>query len=529
MYRVLLVDDEPYILEGLKHIISWEEYGLEIAGQATNAGDALTMLKDIHILLTDVKMPEMTGLELIRQAKQMFPEIKAIILSGYDDFEYVKEAVKLGIENYLLKPINRDELASTLANIVDKIEAELYRKIHLNQSMNVIRENILYRLVSGNISREELAQKATLLNIDLDCSSYLVSVFHILSLSEENDVKTDRDKSLWSFSISNICYEIMEGSGLRVAQFADHHGDIIILFYDTQSQLGYKELGRILEKCAEAIARLLHIHVFVTVGAYVDDYELISQSYSQALELQEYQLVFPPNYVAFHTDIREGVNYAQNDVQVDFEVFRNLLASGRQEDISAYVDDIFTRLSGNSNTSPSTVRNLIVELLVHLNSTAKAIKRNSSFNLDYQNLISEFSKRKNLTEIKDWLKQLIFAVLGDLKLPEDKTSPIISQVLKYLNQNYSSDISIKTLAGHFNINAAYLGQLFKKETGEIFSDFLFKFRMEKARQLMSDPSLKANEIALKVGYNEASYFYKSFKKYTRLSFSEYRNLHHRLF
>lgn len=520
-----MVDDEPYILEGLKHIVKWEEYGLEVAGQATNGMDALVQLKNIHILVTDVKMPEMTGLELIKRAKQMYPDLKTIILSGYEDFEYVKEGVKLGIENYLLKPLNREEFASTLSNIVDKIESEMNRKVQLGQSMNVIRENILYRLVTNAISKEELHQKANLLNIDLDCDSYLIAIIHILSSPLEENPESSQNTSILSFSIRNIISRIIMESGLYVTLFSDHQGDIILLFSDAQSALDDKILGQVLERCISTVHTILKVNLFITAGSNVDDYDLIHHSYSHARELQEYHLVFPPNYTAFYTEIKDGVSRMQNDIQVNFEVFKNLLVSGKQEEISVFINTIFTPLMENGKISPVYIRNLVVEVLVHLNNSTKPIIRNKNFSLDYQNLIVEFSKKKNVQEIREWLKQMIFKAIADLKSFEEKTSPIIDQVLRYLNQNYYRDISIKTLACNLNINAAYLGQLFKKETGEIFSEFLFKFRMEKAKQMLADTSLKANEIAERIGYNEASYFYKSFKKYTGISFSEYRRLH----
>jgi two-component system, response regulator YesN len=144
MYKVFIVDDEPLILEGLHHIINWEAQELEIIGTAINGNDALEKMKTlkVDIILTDIRMPETDGLELIRKTKETNPCIKYIIMSGYDDFEYLKECIKLGIENYLLKPINQEELLSTLVNTVDKIENDLFKKSYLNNdtsSLELIR------------------------------------------------------------------------------------------------------------------------------------------------------------------------------------------------------------------------------------------------------------------------------------------------------------------------------------------------------------------------------------------------------
>ena len=147
MYKVLIADDEPFILEGLADLINWEEHGLQIAGLVSNGLDAKNIVdsSDIDILITDNRMPRMDGIELIKYIAQTEKNIKFIILSGYNDFEYVKEAAKIGIENYLLKPVDEKELISTLINTVDKIENEIYKKKELQQGYNILRDNIHFR------------------------------------------------------------------------------------------------------------------------------------------------------------------------------------------------------------------------------------------------------------------------------------------------------------------------------------------------------------------------------------------------
>ena len=196
MYNVMLVDDEIYMLNGLKHIINWEAYGFEIVGTASNGLKALELSKtlDIDIILTDVKMPKMNGLELIHALKEAKPHIKFIILSGYNDFDYVKEALQLGIENYLLKPINEEELLQTLINIVKKIEVAHTAYIKALEDSSILKNNILNRWITHTISMSELCERAQLLDLDLTASHYIISVMQLLKnktiATDVNDLRT---------------------------------------------------------------------------------------------------------------------------------------------------------------------------------------------------------------------------------------------------------------------------------------------------------------------------------------------------
>lgn len=183
MYKVLLVDDEPFIIDGLKQIIDWEEYGMEICGTAANGLEASHRLETnpADILITDIRMPKMNGLELIRHLKSRNSATRFIILSGYDDFEYLKESIQLGIENYLLKPVNQEELLATLVTTIRKIESDTNRTLNLPKDIDIIRENILFRWVANLIMPAELLERSSLLGIDLENTQYCVCVLRPLS------------------------------------------------------------------------------------------------------------------------------------------------------------------------------------------------------------------------------------------------------------------------------------------------------------------------------------------------------------
>ena len=162
MYRVIIADDEPVIRRGLRETIEWDALGLEIAGEAADGTEALELIREIRpeILITDIRMPEMDGIQLIREVRELEMNVKITILSGYSDYDYLKAAIRLGVDNYLLKPIDNDELIANLRNTVSEIEKEAAASLQIRQGTNLLRSNTLRRLVAGYISQEELREKA---------------------------------------------------------------------------------------------------------------------------------------------------------------------------------------------------------------------------------------------------------------------------------------------------------------------------------------------------------------------------------
>lgn len=210
MHNILIVDDEPLILEGLRSVIEWEDYGLRIAGQAGNGEEALEFLhrhnEAIDILITDITMPKLTGLELIQQIKCFDSKMRFIILSGYEQFEYLKAGMSLGIENYILKPINIKELESTIEQIVEVLNQEDVEQFHAKEDQQVLRNNILNRWVTGNIDRQELMHRSKVLNISLDCSFLRWLRFGLLRSMKGRRVSINCTLiNLWKNVIVSLC------------------------------------------------------------------------------------------------------------------------------------------------------------------------------------------------------------------------------------------------------------------------------------------------------------------------------------
>ena len=391
MYRVLLVDDEPIICRGLRETIEWDSLGLEISGEAHNGAEALEMIcaNQPHILITDIRMPGMDGIGLIKAVRELGTPIRIIILSGFSDYAFLKEAIRLSVDGYLLKPIDNDELISNLAGLVNNIEKEMLRTTQLYQGIELLRSNTLNRLVTNAIGRGEFEEKASFLDISLTAERYLCAVCF---LENENGGMPGYGEPNAAFGLQQICSaQVKEGD----FTFIDAKNRVVLLLSG----------GREDDMVSMAAGMLAHV---------------IKQS-------QEH----------FHKPIATSMGV-----------------------IASTVEDIWK---------------------------------------SYQAAAERFDRDKAVPEGE----QL-----------EGRWNKAVDRTITYIAANYHAAISLKQVANICEINTSYLGQIFRKATGESFTNYVNRYRIEKAKQLLSNSSMKVYEVAEKVGFTDYHYFLKIYKKVT---------------
>lgn len=523
MYRILIADDEPDILEGLEYVINWDEHGIEIAGRVQNGVEALQMISsgNIDLLLTDIRMPKMDGLTLIRQLKLDGSVIRCIILSGYDDFKYIKEAIRLGIENYLLKPVDKDELSTTLLNTIDKIESERNRNISGQQGLNIFKENILYRWLSASLGDDELREKALLAGIDLKFEFYTVAIVRLLNRKgiKQDSSRNQLDASMISAKV--ICSSTLCCEESQIYVFVSVNGDMVLIFpeHSPTDRAGIKAR---LERCISIINQTLKLDVFVSIGSTGNSFQQAHVSYESANELQSYSLIQPRNSLIDHDEVIQAVYERQRKLVIDFQSFNRMLIAKQEDDCIRFIDDVFNRLGTIRGLTPKSVQNIAIEILYHLNNTITNSTKGTHMSDDDDISFTDVYSIHTLEELKGWLKLVAGNAIGQLKAGSNNHSPHIQMVLAYIYKNYNKEITIKQLSTQFNISTAYLGQLFKNETGEMFTNYINSIRIEKAKELLSTTNMKASEISELVGYPNTNYFYRIFKKLTGISPTEFR-------
>lgn len=523
MYKVFLVDDEPFILEGLINIIDWKKFGLEITGHAANGLEALGFIQknNIDILITDITMPKMNGLQLIKSIKELHSNTKFIVLSGYSEFEYVKECIKLGIENYLLKPVNIQELVSTLVNTIDKIEKSSHQYAYINNDLDILRDNILYRWVTKNIDSIELKERVPLLQYSLEYSFYMVCI--LKAVLNENDSDPGHSGKLQKISsIYELCRKTICQTGTGIC-FCEMNGDIIFIFGENSYELLKNTTGNVLKLLHDQISTQLNADTRIAAGDIQSSFTNVHHSYSNAKLLQDNSnLVLTNRKIIFYDEAGQPPVQTGRYPKVDFEAFSKLIISRNKEKVFQFIDDIYEKAENSRSIVSNDIINLSIEIILFINKTVSNFEYNGSIS-NYVNLFTNVFKLQTIGQLKDCVKNIADNAINCFISEDSKVSPIIKQVLNHISNHYQESLSLKTLGSLFNINPVYLGQLFQKETGELFSNYINKFKIEKAKQMLLNTNLSNIKIARNAGFSNINYFYKKFKKHVGISPSELRS------
>ncbi|MFB6365895.1 response regulator [Paenibacillus elgii] len=523
MYRVFLVDDEPFIMEGLAYLIDWERHGLQIVGKAADGAEALEALaaETIDILITDIQMPHMNGLELIRSVRELQPDVKFIILSGYNDFDYVKEGVTLGIENYLLKPVNTEELIRTLTGTVAKIEQSVYKEESIKRHLEIIRDNLLYRWVTASIESEELRNRAELLGIRLGLPGYVVSTIKLLFDQEQAEVSSRAETIA---AVRAYCQRTAQSYGPGQAVFADLEGDLVLIAGLT-SEIDRPVFVRFMAELQAAIRERWGLPLLVTVGEASKGEASAHRSYRTAKRMQDYYVLAPHDGpLTYETPALTTAAEPAAPAHAELAYFCKLLSAGKKDEALAWVKEAFARLRETEGLAPSDVQNTAMAVLAAAVHHANMMRQEHEGAIgDYKHLFSQVVKPQTMQELEKLVERFVDRALFASGAAEREYTPVIRQVLREVERRYGDELSLKTLSQAFHMNPVYLGQLFHKETGETFSDYVNKYRLAQAKALLVESNLKTSDISLKVGYTDTSYFYKQFRKYYGFSPTEYRN------
>lgn len=524
MYKILIVDDEQLIRDGLRKIIAWDEHGIEIAGEASNGLEALDAVQRLkpNLLLTDIRMPMMDGLKLIRTLREKRLDTKIIIISGYDDFQYVKEALKYGVENYIIKPINREELSSTLLSAVEKIQSETIDSIRSRENEFVTRDNILYRLVTNRISRKELEEKSSLLGIDKKDCFFTAALIKALKREGNLDGISDSGGNLLGLAMINIINETILGH-FNCNIFLDLNSDAVIIFHSDSKDRIADKIEAVLVKCIENINHFLKTDVFIAVGKTQEAITSIHESYKTAGDLLQYFVIFPRNYI-MRSENSERAPRNQESRHLDHDRLKTLIMECKRDEIISFFNLHHDNRIKTTGVTIEYMNNFTLEVLACLIDTIKSVFTETEGILKtHEELFSGLLKQNKPEDLAAAAKNAALTLVEMIRHNKEKPKMLVDQIIEYVNSNYfSQELSLKALSHQFNFTAPYLGQLLKKKTGELFSDYLNGIRLGYAKELLMNTHLKATEISEKIGYSDPNYFYRAFKKNTGVYPSEFR-------
>ncbi|WP_171056371.1 response regulator [Paenibacillus sinopodophylli] len=535
--NVLLVDDEDYVLDYLETEIPWSSLGILHVYRASSAKEALDMASRVplSIIVSDIRMPERSGLELLSTLQREYPETKVILLSGYSDFSYAVKALQLGAADYLLKPVTEDEVLLSLKKVFVKIEDEKQKKQSLEAANDVLklggirmREHLLIDLLLGKkYDSDELNRHLKALHLPFEADAQCVLVLIRIETGAE-EIKRE-DYELLSFALMNMAEEIVfdqvnDPSSLWSCK--DHHRFLIALL-PIDSVLDEAELHQRMIKLQNTVlAYMKRTASILITPSFMFQHELHRQ-YLQALNLF-WRAVGTRNNVLLTMTELERETTPEHVIKPltrlhQSPTMQQLMESGRWEEVTSKLDFILEELSLPAYRT----QQHLMEVVYYLFSSFSYIahKQGDSF-ADMVNIPSmqrESYYYQSTDQIKEWAIPIIEQFQRSLKEVSSSRSHIIRQIHEYIEHNLQEDVSLTRVGEHVYLHPVYLSRLYKKETGESLSSYIARIRMEKAAHLLNTTNMKVSDIAKDVGYQKTQYFIHIFKEFYNSTPQNFRN------
>ncbi|HJB89452.1 MAG TPA: response regulator [Candidatus Blautia excrementigallinarum] len=537
MLKTFLAEDEIVVRENIKKMVPWEQYGFELVGEASDGEMALPLIKKLKpdLLITDIKMPFMDGLTLCKVVKKELPDIKIVILSGYDDFNYAKEAIGIGVEDYLLKPITKNAFLERLCEIrsryeYEKSQREYYEQFH--REMQEYEQNssrdFFEGLISGTMDMGEMYERADKLGLDIVAEAYNILIF---TLESENAAAGQSETySEWEAR----ALEKIEGL------FADH--SYAMLFRNNVFSYGVlvKEQkdnpGKNTRDCVESIREILSDAPagqpwFIAAGELVERLSNMKHSYNTAAQTYARRYLYD-GHILYYRDLKEeelakddGRYLKKVDINaMDPAIIQKFLGSGLKEETGNFVRDYFHAIGKEPMTSMVfrsyvilNVRFSVLSFLNRMGYCASALEES-----DTEDALEQggASMEAAMAYAENMLQKAI--EIRD-ENSGNKNRDILENSIEYIKTHYMDEnMSLNAVAQVANISANHFSALFSQNIGQTFIEYLTGIRMEHAKELLRCTGKRASEIALEVGYKDSHYFSYLFKKTQGMTPSDYR-------
>lgn len=530
-YSVLLVDDEEDVIRIIMKKLDWESMGLVIIGHAANGVEALEMAEELSpdIVMTDIKMPYMDGLTLCKKLKELSRTIRVIIFSGFDEFEYAKEAIKMEAAEYLLKPVNAVELKEVFERVKNDLDRELDEKRNTDklrayymESLPVLQESFYMALLEGRIAPEQIGRYIDSYQVQLQGPYYVVAVLHISQQSLEEESRMD--PFLQAVSVRKFAEEQVEDRWR--SRVVIYLGDIIMIsqMHSREEMLEYtNEMDRL---CRMA-KKVCNARITAGIGYLCDNLEQLPLSYQGAKQAVSYRVLYGNTRAISISEVEPAEHVELNWEDVYSTYIQQIMKKvrvGEQEGLEKAISQFTEWLSGEQ-ISMQKYRIVMMELVAEL------FRFTASHNLNPENVFggngdvySQVLQMESAEVLDRWLRRVCTnlqnAVMNER---QDSTKFFVKNAEEYVKEHFADqDLGVDEVCRKLNVSAAYFSTIFKKETGKTFVRYLTDYRMEKAVNMLMTGNEKTYVIAEKVGYAEPNYFSYVFKKQFGMSPSKYK-------
>jgi two-component system response regulator YesN len=535
MHRILIIDDDRIIRKGLAKTIPWEKYGFQLGGEAADGEQGLKLIEEFHphIVISDIRMPFMDGLDMARIVKERYPMIKLILLTGYNDFIYAQQAIQIRAFDYLLKPVDKEILLEKVKKAAGEWDVENRAQQKISEAKPFFRKAFFKNLTEcKENNKEELIREARSLGIELTGQTFIVFLVKIDEYYKElvGTVEQPIEKrEALRYCIFNICEELIfaEGKGGVVELEKD---ELILIYSSNETCEKAEENARTLaEQIKNTVEKYLETTVTIALGGAYHGISSIESSYGEARSVFSYRHFIGKNRVFSMLDVGGRSSSYDKSAKISGQEIElvDKVKLGLVQDALHFIDDLESKMMQQSHISLYYVRLLAVQLIISL--FRGAAEWAQEWEKTQQGNVSIYYSRINEMQTIQEITNLIKSVACDLAQfmttqRESHRSGVIGEAAKYIEEHYEKQgLSLQEVAKHVHMNPVYLSTLFKQERNITFSDFLLQLRMKKAMELLRSNNMKTYEVADVVGYSSPEYFSVCFKKYTGVPPIEFKN------
>lgn len=501
MYSVLVADDEKIGRQGVHFLLNQMDEELDII-EAKNGKEALDYIENHHldILLTDIKMPFLDGIELIKEAIKIQPELKIAIFSGYSDFDYAKKALSLGVLEYILKPVNPEEFKATVKKIIDQVNESKEASLSKAHHEELLKEHILYNLVNGN-SDEQIEKQIQRGSLD----DYIGHYKRIMMLSSPDNFFSEAE---------TIKEDLIKEIPLAFDYLNLNLNESLLFFEENDPD----KMGAIAKSIYNMIQIRYNKKIYIGVTDTLENYEQIQEKEGILEDLLEGMYYHPEKHIYYE--------YAKEETEVkpfkDIEELTNSVKHDiKMKDIDSIKEDFnafYAMYSSQSDYSNDYVKFMFSGMIKDI----YGVLTNTN-EKDLDDMIVKFYRTSDFKSLKKILDEFLSLLEEEFKKSESLSHKEIEDVIRYIYNNYNLDLSVDSLADQVCLAPSYLSHIFKKETGENLGKFIKRVRMEKAKDMLENTHEKIVSVSVAVGYANVSYFCQSFREYYGISPQKFRN------
>ncbi|WP_246362515.1 response regulator transcription factor [Paenibacillus alba] len=528
MWKILIIDDDFQVLEGMKKAIPWASIDAELVGEASDGAEGLEMVQQTEpdIIITDIYMPVMNGLEMIEKLREANFPGELIILSGYTDFQYARQALRLQVSDYLSKPVTIQELETVLTKVIKELEAKEIKKIEQEE---IKRRLLLYEpfgqqewlksVMTGTFHKSAVAA-----SIPPSEQAYWLHRSHlVMGIELMSTVRTANlsliDWNLFRFALANIIREVLaeDWPESDFIELHSHHAAIMFHIDDTiPMETALDRIRSIGNRIADCVLTYLKLTIRLGLGQMKASWLEISDSTEEAfLDLLQQTVTTPQGKLAsvsselairpikFYQELAEAIVYSKEETAAQI--------------VEAYIRQI----QSMSTITPAYLQYLCTELWTIFAYSLYSVSIVLDELFPDMNLSAEIVQIQTPEQLQQWLQHKIHVIATSRHWNENsKHKDVVEFMIQYAHDHYAEEIGLEDMSKQLYLSRNYLNQIFKKATGETFTNYLIQVRMKKAQTLLAEGNYLIYEISEKVGYKNVPYFSSIFKKYTGVSPSE---------